>query len=795
MPGQSRPTLLLTRPEPASRRFAGQARAALGADLPVVIAPLMATRFLEPELPAAVSDGAPVRLVLTSETGVAAFCRLSARRDMPVWCVGPRSAEAARQAGFADVLDGGGDAAILARQIAAEGADGPPLIHVRGRDVAGSLAQILGAAGIRLAEIIAYAQDAQPLDDAARSLLAGPAPVLLPLFSPRSARLLSEATGGGPTAPLLVAAISPAVADAASVLRPAALAVATSPDAEGILDALSTLIEAPGAADARAALPSPGRRGTMARNLEGDVSSEDKPSPDESPGRDAAEAGRATRRKRTAKARTPADEPPGSVAAEQSAAEQAAPEAPAPETAPPAGAGMAAGSAVAPPLALGEPLQGPAQEREPVAADDASPPDDEAGADPTDGSRPAASAPPPPASPEPRTAPRSGGGIGLVLGGVVAAGLGFALAQVVPEGWPFGAGADRVATLESRLADQARMIESLSTRPSPDAALAERLAAVESALEDRAGSPAPSDELAARIAGLEADMLRQIELLSGRLDALADRAADPAGSQDADERLAAVEADLRRLVADLAARVEAAAVDAAAAREAAAAALTPEALDDFRSAFADLTARVEAGLDTGVAEQLAALREAAEAERAAAEARAAELEAQAGAAARVAMGQAAVLRAQAAIDSGEALEPALADLSAAGIEIPPSLADAVAGVPTLSQLQASFPAAARAAIAASAQPSGDSLGERFASFLRAQTNVRSLTPRAGSDPDAILSRTEAALRAGNLTLALDEADSLPEPALSAMAGWRAEARARAEAQSALAEIAAGLNGN
>jgi hypothetical protein len=72
-----------------------------------------------------------------------------------------------------------------------------------------------------------------------------------------------------------------------------------------------------------------------------------------------------------------------------------------------------------------------------------------------------------------------------------------------------------------------------------------------------------------------------------------------------------------------------------------------------------------------------------------------------------------------------------------------------------------------------------------------QLSLRSTAPRAGDDPDAVLSRAEAALAAGRLGEALAEVASLPAPVQSAMAGWIAQAQARAEVQAALAGLRGG----
>jgi uroporphyrinogen-III synthase len=230
-----KPTLLLTRPADAAARFADDFRARFGADWPVVVAPLN-ERVPTGNLPPLDT----VRtLIFTSEAGVAAFAALSSRRDFAVWCVGGRTAETAAAAGFQPET-GPGDGAGLVRHLTAHSPPGPCL-HLRGRHAAVDMAGALNSAGIETESAIIYDQRALPLTDEARALLAGREPVLLPLFSPRSARLAAAALADV-KAPLAVAALSPAVAAAAAAIPARATAVAATPDAGGMLDALAGLL-------------------------------------------------------------------------------------------------------------------------------------------------------------------------------------------------------------------------------------------------------------------------------------------------------------------------------------------------------------------------------------------------------------------------------------------------------------------------------------------------------------------------------------------------------------------------
>ena len=243
-PGDSlpdpRPTLLLTRPSAASARFAALFRARFGTDWPTVIAPLMQTRWLTPDN--AGPDMCKPQgsdLVFTSETAVAAWCRLTADRGARAWCVGPRTAEAARQAGFA-ATEGPGTAQGLARAIAGARPDNG-LTWPSGRTVATDMVGVLRDHGLVLRRLVVYDQTALPLGGEAISLLAGRAPVLLPLFSPRSAELAARALEGR-TTPIWLAAISPPVAAAAAALGADRQMIAAHPDADGLLGALAALI-------------------------------------------------------------------------------------------------------------------------------------------------------------------------------------------------------------------------------------------------------------------------------------------------------------------------------------------------------------------------------------------------------------------------------------------------------------------------------------------------------------------------------------------------------------------------
>ena len=63
------------------------------------------------------------------------------------------------------------------------------------------------------------------------------------------------------------------------------------------------------------------------------------------------------------------------------------------------------------------------------------------------------------------------------------------------------------------------------------------------------------------------------------------------------------------------------------------------------------------------------------------------------------------------------------------------------------------------------------LPSRVAKHFNGIDSVRSLTPRQGNDPDAILSRVEASIKADNFNDALSSLSTIPESGMIIMAEW------------------------
>lgn len=336
--------------------------------------------------------------------------------------------------------------------------------------------------------------------------------------------------------------------------------------------------------------------------------------------------------------------------------------------------------------------------------------------------------------PEPTPAAKSGGGfIATALGGVVAAAIGFGAAQVIGVDLMGDNGAsEQISAQASQLATLTTRIKDLEARPAaPD--LSGDIAALKSSISAEVGSVSDAVD----------DLGAQVSALADRLSALEARppvaiGGDPAAAAAYEKELATMRAELD------AQRTE-----------------NQQLADKVASAAADATAEIDA---------------------ATANARALE-------------SNAAMMRIKAALETGGAYADALAVFD--GADIPAPLAAAAStGAPTLSELQASYPAAARTALSESLKSEmGDSATERLGAFLRSQVGARSLNPREGDDPDAILSRAEAALRSGDLAQSLAELASLPPAGQTAMADWATAAQTRLDVLAAADAFAASQNLN
>lgn len=179
-------TVLITRPKAQAQAFAQALEAAHGGPVRSVMSPLIETAPVAVDLD--LSDAAHV--VFTSVNGVHQAARLNVPRTATAWCVGTKTAQAAQAAGFVAQAAGGNSEKLVGLIVAAQPQG--RIIHVRGKHAAGDVIGGLAAGGLRCEPIVAYDQVAIAPTQAALDLLADENPVIVPLFSPRTAKLFSQ---------------------------------------------------------------------------------------------------------------------------------------------------------------------------------------------------------------------------------------------------------------------------------------------------------------------------------------------------------------------------------------------------------------------------------------------------------------------------------------------------------------------------------------------------------------------------------------------------------------------------
>ncbi|MDO6584277.1 mitofilin family membrane protein [Salipiger sp. 1_MG-2023] len=346
---------------------------------------------------------------------------------------------------------------------------------------------------------------------------------------------------------------------------------------------------------------------------------------------------------------------------------------------------------------------------------------------------PAAEQRPAPSSPpqviEKTIVEKKGGFVPMLLGGVIAAGIGYGVATYQAGGFGTVPNPFEDETRAS-LTDQSARIDALAAevKTATDTANGIDLSALEASVSDLQSQIDAAS-------GSSAELSERLDAFTARLDAIEKRPLE----QISPEAVAAFERELDTL------------------REAVA--LQKTQVEDMTQQALDAEAN---------AEQLAALSKA----RAALAEASAAIVAGAPYAAQLAIIEANGVSVPAALSApAEDGAPTLPELTE---EYPPLAREALA-------------------IARRDETEGSSGTARFSTFLENQLGVRSVTPRDGDGADAILSRAEAALKGGDLATALSELNSLPDEAKAPLSDWMAKAQTRADAVGAAESLAQELN--
>jgi uroporphyrinogen-III synthase len=150
--------LLVTRPEPDASETAARLNAL---NIETVVDPLLIAETLTTTLPTTTGFAA---LAVTSANALRALHdrgELPRLRKLPLYAVGDRTAAAARDFGFAEVVSAGGDFGDLVALLAKAGVAGP-VLYPAARQQAGDLAKALAPHGVMVITVPVYAMNPAP---------------------------------------------------------------------------------------------------------------------------------------------------------------------------------------------------------------------------------------------------------------------------------------------------------------------------------------------------------------------------------------------------------------------------------------------------------------------------------------------------------------------------------------------------------------------------------------------------------------------------------------------------------
>ncbi|MEL6689488.1 MAG: uroporphyrinogen-III synthase [Pseudomonadota bacterium] len=228
---QAAPLCLVTRPEPEATRFA----AALGDRFGVetLLAPVIDVSVISVSVKLDRFAG----VILTSANGARSLERLTVPREMPCFAVGEKTASVAQSLGYSARAMGGDAEGLIAELIASQ--PKTPLLHLRGEQSRGDVASRLSEAGLACEEIVVYQQDEQEWPAETFNALASHPTLILPLFSPRSAQIVSSRMGN--CEGIWPVALSAAVAKEVKLPGARPTVVSASPTEAAMMDAIASV--------------------------------------------------------------------------------------------------------------------------------------------------------------------------------------------------------------------------------------------------------------------------------------------------------------------------------------------------------------------------------------------------------------------------------------------------------------------------------------------------------------------------------------------------------------------------
>ncbi|MEL7092160.1 MAG: uroporphyrinogen-III synthase [Pseudomonadota bacterium] len=229
----------MTRPAAAAHGFV----AGLPADVQHRITPIYSPLIDIVATQAHVDLGPDDAVIFTSANGVMHAPRGNGRL---AYCIGQATTGTAQANGWRAVHRG--DTAAELTESLLGSPPTAPLVLLSGVHTRGDIARTLSDAGLQARQIAVYDQILEPLTQAAQTALAAPHPILVPLFSPRTAQQFADQAQTLAHAHII--ALSDAVADGIAAHAAASLSICAAPNAAAmtmaIAEALNTLLRVEG---------------------------------------------------------------------------------------------------------------------------------------------------------------------------------------------------------------------------------------------------------------------------------------------------------------------------------------------------------------------------------------------------------------------------------------------------------------------------------------------------------------------------------------------------------------------
>ena len=213
--------LLMTRPHDAAHRFVAMLPEAMISELDVVYSPLISIQSLGQDINLDDNDA----VIFTSANGVLAAAESLSGAGRPAFCLGERTTNKAKEAGWNAEFCGKTADDLVAVLVQRRPSGG--LLHLRGQYSRGNITDRLMAAGLTCREQVIYDQPLLPLTSEALSALTVSSDVIVPLFSPRTARQFADRCPN--SAPIHLIAMSKSISDPLKLLNYKDLQICSEP--------------------------------------------------------------------------------------------------------------------------------------------------------------------------------------------------------------------------------------------------------------------------------------------------------------------------------------------------------------------------------------------------------------------------------------------------------------------------------------------------------------------------------------------------------------------------------------